>query len=233
MAKPKIYEEVEALKLSAKHYGASIGVFGGSLSKRVASQAAKDIWKRLLNCTIVDYGKDGAGFSLAAEATLDTNIQRQVEAAGSHDVYILWASSNDFTKNCEVGTYKDYTYLDEYDETKRNTQCGGINYCIKSLTDRFPTSYIYLFTSTRIFSIESGYNPASTATNSLGYTFDDYLHGQIQCCGLYNIPYLNQYDIHGVNILNKDTFYTDNVHINELGYTRLGYAQAHFLAQGR
>ena len=218
----------ELAPVFSKNYGKSIGVFGGSISVQTASQAAKNIWRKALKCSITDYGVGGAGFS----SLQGDSIQNQVQRAGKHDIYILWCSTNDFTNSREVGLYSDYTYIDGYDESKLKTQCGGINFCIKYLTDNFPDAEIYLFTSTRMFTNESGYNTLSAARNNAGYSFDDYLNGQIQCCGLYGIPFLNQFDGMGISILNNTRYSSDGIHFNEAAYKKLGYAQAAFLMNG-
>ena len=212
-----------------KNWGKSIGVFGGSLSVNEESQAAKNIWKENLNVTVTDYGVGGAGFS----SLQGTSIQSQVDSADVKDIYILWASTNDYTNNRGCGTWKDYTALDDYDESKLITQCGGINYCIKKLLEKNPKAEIYFFTSLRFFSSESGYNPFSEDTNSTGKTFSEYVAEQKKCCEHYNIPVLDQFNLQGINEFNYTIYYnSDKLHMNEEGYKKIGYVQAEFLKNG-
>ena len=122
------------------NFGKSIAVFGGSLSVNDESDAAKQMWADLLDAEITTYGAGGAGFSLEQ----GYSIQHQVDTAGLHDIYILWASTNDFTNCRDVGTWKDYTAYDGYDESRLSSQCGGINYCIRKYwkrTRRQPSSF--------------------------------------------------------------------------------------------
>lgn len=117
-----------------KNYGKSIAVFGGSLSVLKESEAAKQIWADQLHSTVTTYGVGGAGFSRLQGHSL----QQQVREAGIHDIYVLWASTNDFTNNRAIGSWSDYTAEDNYNEERLDTQCGGINYCIKTLLEKNP-----------------------------------------------------------------------------------------------
>ena len=213
-----------------KNYGKTIAVFGGSLSVNKESDAAKQLWANLLNAEVTTYGVGGAGFSSQQGYTL----QQQVEDAGVYDVYVLWASTNDYTNSRECGTWKDYTALDGYDKSKLTTQCGGINYCIKTLLEKNPNAEIYFFTSLRFFGVDAGHNPFSTEPNKTGKTFADYIEGQKACCAYYGIPVLDQFNLQGINEFNVDKFYMeDKLHMNEEGYKRIAPAQAAFLADGR
>ncbi len=214
---------------ASKNYGKRIAVFGGSLSVNEESDAAKQIWADLLGAEVVTYGVGGAGFSREQGYTL----QRQVDVAEVFDVYVLWASTNDYTNGRECGTWKDYTEFDGYDESKLSTQCGGINYCIKTLLEKNPRAEIYFFTSLRFFRKDSGNNPFSTETNSTGKTFADYIQGQKDCCAYYGIPVLDQFNLQGINRFNASVFYLDDLlHMNADGYRRIGPVQAAFLANG-
>ena len=95
--------------------------------------------------------------------------QWQVELANKHDIYILCASTNYYTNMHDVGMVADYTEAGGFDESKRVTQCGGINYCIKKLRVKNPECTICLFTSLKFFDnmgrSSSGYLKESTDTN--------------------------------------------------------------------
>ena len=213
-----------------KNYGKTIAVFGGSLSVNKESDAAKQLWANLLNAEVTTYGVGGAGFSAEQGFTL----QKQVEEAGVYDVYVLWASTNDYVNGRECGTWKDYTAYDNYDKRKLNTQCGGINYCIKTLLEKNPKAEIYFFTSLRFFGADAGHNPFSREPNKTGKTFADYIEAQKACCAYYGIPVLDQFNLQGINEFNVDLYYTaDKLHMNEDGYRRIGPVQAAFLADGR
>lgn len=215
---------------SAKNFGKRIAVFGGSLSVNKESDVAKQQWADLLNVEVVTYGVGGAGFSREQGCTL----QRQVDSAGVFDVYVLWASTNDYTNNRECGSWQDYTVFDGYDEAKRSTQCGGINYCIKTLLEKNPRAEIYFFTSLRFFGKDAGNNPFSTEPNATGKTFAEYVQAQKDCCAYYGIPVLDQFNLQGINVFNVSEYYqSDKLHMNEAGYEKIGPVQAAFLANGK
>jgi len=209
-------------------FGKSIAVFGGSLSVNKESDAAKQIWADMLGAEITTYGVGGAGFSCEQGHT----VQKQVDEADVHDVYVLWASTNDFNNNRPCGSWKDYTVFDGYDESKLVNQCGGINWCIRRIFEKNPKAKIFFFTPLRFFRTDSGHNPYSEVVNGAGLTFADYIDAQKQCCAYYGIPVLDQFSIQGVNEFNCDMYYLkDRLHLNEEGYRFIGTTQAAFLAQ--
>ena len=219
---------------NVKNTNKSIGVFGGSFSVIAESNYAKRYWKEYLKCSVTNYGEGGAGYSSLQKGLQGHSIQDQVDNAGVHDIYVLWASTNDFTNSREIGAYSDYTAIDNYDESKLVTQCGGINYCIKKLFEKNPKAEIYLFTSLRFFSRDAGYNPFSTDFNSLSKNFADYIEGQKKCCEYYGIPMLDMFNYQGVNIFNYTQYYqNDHIHMNAAGYDKIGRMQAQFLANGK
>ena len=219
-----------SLSTIAGNYKKSIGIFGGSLSVYSESDAAKNIWKKTLNVSITNYGVPGAGFS----SLQGTSIQQQVNGAKKHDIYILWASTNDFTNDRECGTKYDYTEYDNFDTSKLVTQCGGINYAIKKLYEINPLAEIYLFTSLRFFSSDSGHNPFSTITNSTGKRFSEYVDAQKECALLHSIPCLDQFNIQGVNSYNYINYYKpDKLHMTTAGYEKIAYKQVEFLMNGK
>lgn len=214
----------------SKNFGKRIAVFGGSLSVNKESDIAKQRWADQLCAEVVTYGVGGAGFSLQQGYSL----QKQVDTAGVYDIYVLWASTNDFTNNRECGSWKDYTAADGFDESRLDTQCGGINYCIKTLMEKNPQAEIYFFTSFRYFGREGGYNPFSDDVNETGLNFADYVQAQKDCCAHYGIPVLDQFSFQGINEFNYTLYYLrDRLHLNEDGYARLAPAQVDFLANGR
>ncbi len=137
------------------NYGKSVAVFGGSVCVIPESDSAKDMWKQYLGMTISNYGVGGAGFS----SLQGKSLQQQVDSAAMYDIYILWASTNDYTNQREVGLYTDYTEFDGYDREKLTSQAGGINYCIKRIYEINPDATIYFFTSSKAFNNRGGYDP--------------------------------------------------------------------------
>lgn len=202
------------------NYGKTVAVLGGSVSVIPESDTAKDIWKYTLAMEITNYGVGGAGFS----SLQGKSMQQQIDEAGKFDIYILWASTNDYTNHREVGSYTDYTAFDEFDESKLITQAGGINYCIKKIYELNPEALIYFFTSSKAFNDRGGYDP------NLEGGMIDYVQMQKEICELHGIPYLDQFTLAGYTMYNKDIYYRDPIHMNAAGYKKLGELQAAFLA---
>jgi len=228
-----IFQQAVLACQASPNQGKSVGVFGGSLSSLPESNIAKGLWKKYLYMNIKTYGKGGRGF-----ATNKGSIQDQVNEAAKHDIYILWASTNDYTGGYPNGEATDYTEFDGFDETKRETQCGGINYCIKKLREKNPGSQIYLFTSLKFFGINSnetyGYEMMPISSNSTGLSFYEYTQKQKACANLQHIPYFEQWEVQEGRITpaNYLIYYKeDGYHMTEAGYFDIGIHQLLFLAQ--
>lgn len=202
------------------NYGKSVAVFGGSVSVIPASDSAKILWKKYLGMTVTNYGVSGAGFS----SLQGKSLQQQVDEAAVFDIYILWASTNDYTNHREVGSYTDYTEFDGYDKSKLITQAGGINYCIKKIYEINPRAVIYFFTSSKAFNDRGGYDPFDPQG------MNKYVEMQKRICEFYGIPVLDQFFTGGYNVYNKQLYYTDAIHMNASGYKKLGELQVSFLA---
>ena len=210
----------------SKNRGKTVGVFGGSLSVNKESQAAKLMWREYLNMHVTDYGHGGYGFSCLQGSILD-----QVNAAKPHDIYILWASTNDYTNNREPGTPQDYTEADRFDESRLATQCGGMNYCIRKLRETNPRAKIYIFGSLPFWWNSGGYDPASTEVNKTGHNFACYIDLQRQVAELQGVKFLDQFSLPVLTPQTKDQYYlSDNLHMNCNGYANVGLYQLYFLA---
>ncbi|WP_242693454.1 SGNH/GDSL hydrolase family protein [Sabulibacter ruber] len=202
------------------NYGKSVAVFGGSVSVIPESDSAKSMWRKSLGMRITNYGVPGAGFS----SLQGKSVQKQVDEAGVFDIYILWASTNDYTNHRDIGSYTDYTEFDGYDQSKLTTQAGGINYCIKRIYEKNPRAIIYFFTSSKAFNGRGGYDPFHE--QGMGR----YVEMQKKICSLHGIPVLDQFSLGGYNVYNKQLYYSDAIHMNALGYKKLGELQVSFLA---
>lgn len=222
LARPVLGQpESTATNLTASpNYGKSVAVFGGSVSVIPPSDRAKEFWINQLGMTVTNYGVPGAGFS----SLQGKSLQQQIDEAGVFDIYILWASTNDYTNKREIGWYTDYTEFDGYNTTKLTTQAGGINYCIKKIYELNPKALIYFFTSSKAFNDRGAYDP--NIPNGMA----QYVKMQKMVCELHGIPYLDQFTLGGYSIYNKDLYYHDPIHMNEEGYRKLGELQLGFLA---
>lgn len=202
------------------NYGKSVAVFGGSVSVIPASDSAKVMWKKHLGLSITNYGVSGAGFS----SLQGKSLQQQVDEAGVFDIYVLWASTNDYTSRREIGSYTDYTEFDNFNKEKLTSQAGGINYCIKKIYELNPKAIIYFFTSSKAFNDRGGYDPFYPNGMNL------YVEMQKQICALHGIPVLDQFNLGGFNVYNQSLYYHDPIHMNVLGYKKLAELQVSFLA---
>lgn len=210
----------------SKNRGKTVAVFGGSLSVNKESQAAKLMWRQYLNLLVTDYGHGGYGFSSLQGSVID-----QVKGAKKHDIYILWASTNDYTNNREPGTPQDYTEADGYDESKLVTQCGGLNFCIRHLRKLNPRAAIYVFGSLPFWWNSGGYDPASTEVNKTGHNFAYYIDLQRQVAERQGVLFFDQFQLPVLTPQNRERFYlSDNLHMNYNGYANVGLYQLHFLA---
>ena len=205
---------------SSFNYGKSVAVFGGSVSVIPPSDSAKILWQRYLGMKVTNFGVGGAGFS----SLQGKSLQQQVDEAGFFDIYVLWASTNDYTNHRAVGEYTDYTEFDNYDTSKLVTQAGGINYCIKKIFEKNPRAEIYFFTSSKAFTDRGGYDPFSP------HGMNEYVEMQKKVCELHGVPYLDQFFQGGYNIYNQKLYYHDVIHMNAVGYHKLGELQVAFLA---
>lgn len=211
--------EIKSFKNSF-NYEKSVAIFGGSVSVIPESENAKMLWKKYLAMSITNFGVSGAGFS----SLQGKSLQQQVDEAGVFDIYILWASTNDYTNHRDIGTYRDYTEFDSFDKEKLTTQAGGINYCIKKIYELNPKAIIYFFTSSKAFNDVGGYDPFITEG------MNKYVEVQKKVCELHGIPILDQFFSGGYNVYNKELYYKDAIHMNALGYKKLGEMQVSFLA---
>jgi lysophospholipase L1-like esterase len=178
------------------------------------------MWRERLGMSVTTYGVGGAGFS----SLQGKSLQQQVDKSGVFDIYILWASTNDYTNKRENGSYTDYTEFDGFDTEKLITQAGGINYCIKKIYELNPNATIYFFTSSKAFHERGGYD--SSDPNGMV----NYVDMQKKICELHGIPYLDQFTLGGYNTFNQELFYRDPIHMNAEGYKKIGALQVAFLA---
>lgn len=206
--------------------GKSVAVFGGSLSVNKESEAAKLMWRQYLNMNVTDYGHGGFGFS-----SLQGSIIDQVKRAKKHDIYILWASTNDFTNNREPGTPNDYTEADRFDESKLVTQCGGLNFCIRHLRQLNPQATIYVFGALPFWRNSGCYDPLSNEVNQTGHNFYYYVDLQRQVAEQQGVAFFDQFSLPILSIDTKKLFYLgDDLHMNYNGYANVGLYQLYFLA---
>ena len=210
--------------------GKSIAIMGGSISCKPESEVCKLYWCEQLGLQLTDHGINGAGFS-----TIEDNpgIQQEVDwcirAKDEHDIYLLWASSNDFTKGDGIiGELSDYSEADGYDSAKLHTMMGGLNYCYHHIQQYSPEAQILLFTSLPIFNkgkagYESRYND--------GIGMCHYVEAEIRWAQSHHIPYLDLFGWCQFTVNDYQPYYKpDQIHLNEKGYKLLQRVTTEFLA---
>jgi len=137
-------------------------------------------------------------------------VPSQIQKSKVFDVYILWASTNDFSYKSEVG---------DIDTKDLATQSGGINYSLDLIKSKNPKALILFFTTLPNFAQNEG-------------ALDSYVEGQISLCKKNNIPYLDQSKLSGLTKENSSIYFTsDMVHLNEEGYKFIATMQVNFLKQ--
>ncbi len=212
--------------------GKSIAYIGGSIASLPESDIAKALVYEAFNQPdIFTYGKGGHGF-----ATSPLSFQNQVRCCSSHDIYIIWCSTNDYYTGVPQGEVTDYTEYDGWDEAKLSTQCGGMNYCITYLRQLNPNAIIVGMTSLPFFGVNAerteGYMTNSPKYNMEGINFYQYTQVQQQIFENHKIPYLNQWELNLFSPESYSLFYKDDgVHFTEEGYFLIGCAQLRFLAE--
>lgn len=183
------------------------GVFGGSISVRKESEAAKDVWRLNLRIKVSSCGAEGAGFGTMT----NRNVPSQIDAAEPFDIYILWASTNDAVKG----------FLGNVNQFDERTQDGGIQKSIELIRRKNPQALILFFTSLPRFDNEM-------FSFRLPYFVDD----QIELCNKYNIPYLDQYHLCGFNAENYKPYYLpDKIHLSREGYQKIAAMQMEFIRE--
>ncbi|MCD8304383.1 MAG: SGNH/GDSL hydrolase family protein [Prevotellaceae bacterium] len=209
--------------------GKSIAVLGGSLAANDGGDVCKSLYCKLLHCSpIVTYARGGFGFATKGYSVLDF-----LPYLGQHDIYILWCSTNDYNTGIPVGEPTDYTEADGFNEKNAETQCGGMNKCIRSIREAYPGALVVGFTSLPFFgeeaSREDGYSAAAKPCKGQDVNFSEYIEKQKETFERADVPYFDQFAYGLFDIENYTTFYvTDGFHLNRDGYFLLGCKQVAF-----
>ena len=222
---------------TAKDKQQTIAVFGGSFSVIPASDVATGYWAEQLDAKITKYGVGGAGFSNRTQWD-GQHIQWQIDQACTpeapvYDTYILWASTNDFNQaNTLSGDPWDYTEYDGYDESKLETQCGGINYAIKRIREKAPEARILFMTSTKCFTSPGSGTDINYRGPENGMNL--FVYKQMLCCRAAGVPFLDLFTLAPFNDNNFEEFTeSDHLHLNAKGYEAIRDLQVKFIREGR
>ena len=118
--------------------GKTMGIFGGSWSVSASGNELKQAWIDELGITVINYGVGGAGFAIASNS-----VDTQIAAASSHDIYLLWCSSNDCSANASIGNHNSPIDI--------TSQMGGLGKAIKDLTIKNPSCRVLILSSGKAF----------------------------------------------------------------------------------
>lgn len=219
----EVMERAKAYSLK----GATVAYFGASLANNKECDVAKEMLANALQCKVVTYGYGGYAFG-DGNRTLKT----YADQLRAHDVYILFATTNDYFRDVPLGLPTDYTAADGFDGGKTASACGGLNYILQQIRRRNPKALVVAFNCPKFFNAvrSDGMDRSSQATNGLGLGFHDYLDAYEACFRNAGVPCLDQWAFEGFTPKNWMEFYMeDGVHLNENGYFLLGILQLNFL----
>lgn len=214
-------DSLQTLSKLSKNRNKSIGIFGGSYTIYKGSEIVKESWANYLDDVVTDYGQYGYGFS-----SDQGSIQDEVNGCDIKDIYVLWASTNDFRNNRIAGEVTDYTKYDNFNENKRVTQCGGINYCIKRLREKNPDCLIVMISSSIFIQTDTGYD--ESFANGTGETLARYVELQNKCCQQNGVPFLN---LLSFDFLKESDFREDGLHYYPSAYEKLVIPTTVLIAQ--
>lgn len=218
--------------VTIKNKGKRVAVFGGSVAADGASYLKPILSATLSTEKIQSYAIGGAGFMAG------TNFMQQITTATSEhptekiDVAVFWCSTNDY-KNVARGTYKDYSYYDNW-EAAVNNQSAAQNKCFKMLYDYNPEIEIYVILPLRWYGEEEGWDiyDSSWQSSDKRYPFLRWVDAIKQICNVWCVPFLDLWNASGINFYNHTTFLEDALHPNALGYRKIVPLIADFLRNG-
>lgn len=124
--------------------GQTIGWFGGSFCENAG--VTRTFVDTNLGTTSTNYGLGGAGFA----DTASTQIYDQVTSAVSHDIFVIWCSTNDLANpNATIGGLKT---------TDTSSQAYGLEKTIKDLYLKNDNAKIILINTIKTYSNAYGYD---------------------------------------------------------------------------
>jgi len=220
----------------------SIVVCGDSVSQNAPSEIGKERLRNEYGCNVETYGVGGSGWAINSylSGTYTNNVSGvyQIEelvkpTSDVFDIYCLSATVNDpITHQKAIGSLTDCVpYLkigSDPDLTDPNldTMLGGLNFSIQRIYEKNPNARIVIATMNKVFltntssgySLEAGYDPNDTSTNSHGSTYYEYVEAVRSLGNRWGIPIVDIYGESGINELNKSENMFDSYHPKEAGY---------------
>lgn len=207
-----------------------IAIFGGSVAQFFKDRGAQDVLAKMLpGAELHNFGKAGDGLckqtkienGKAVIGGIPKIVSEQCAAnVAPYDIYIMWCSTNDIWGN-PIGTSSDYTEEDGFDERKLTTQCGGLNYCIKTIQQHSPGAKILLFASLKSFTDSYGYSRTGLSKYNPPRRMCDYVDAQIECAERFSVPVLNLWAESGINEYNFKELCPDGIHPTAEAYKQM------------
>lgn len=233
-------------------YGKNIAIFGGSFSVIQAGDVLRNLMRVRLNSQFVQtFGCGGAGYGwdscwykgyysgspviVDGKVQWEQSVPKQVEWLISYaknnnisiDYWILFFSTNDFNTHIKNKGSVDFTMSDLSDTSQysnRDTQDGGLIYCINRIYAEFPMAKILVWGSMPFFNARYGYDltdttkptanviqeDGTTASRTQTNTYAEFIADQKAICEKYHIPYLMSMDIAQMNQFNYQQYYNPN-----------------------
>ena len=206
-----------------------VAIFGGSVAQYFNDKGVqKELESSMPGYTFTNFAKAGDGL---CRQTIYENgsvklggIPLKVkEVCGSSeyfDVYVIWCSTNDIW-GCPIGQSNDYTNEDGFNEQKLLTQCGGLNYVIKTIQSHSPNARILIFASLKYFGSSYGYSKTGETQYNAPRRMWNYVEKQIDCANRFSLPILNLWTDSGINEYNYKTLCPDGIHPSKEAYRLL------------
>ena len=211
------YDEMAARADHHSLQGKSIAFFGASLANIPACDMVKKMLAYHLGCKVYSYGHGGYSYGG------DTNtLKKYADALGSHDIYVVWSTTNDYFAQMDIGSVNDCTRVDNFRNTE--TSSGGMNYVLHQIRSKHPDAQIIGIVGPKFFnSIHLDGAVAIPDPLPDTQTYSDYLKAFMDCYRLHDASILNLWNLDCFNFSNWQEFYdADGVHPNENGYFFLG-----------
>ena len=206
-----------------------VAIFGGSVAQYFNDKGVqKELESSMPSYTFTNFAKAGDGLckqttyenGVAKLGGIPLKVKEVCDNNKLFDVYIIWCSTNDIW-GCPIGQSSDYTDEDGFDEQKLLTQCGGLNYIIKTIQSQSPNARILIFASLKYFGSQYGYSKTGETRYNPPRRMYDYVEKQIDCAQRFSLPVLNLWADSGINEYNYKVLCPDGIHPSKDAYRLL------------
>ena len=208
--------------------GKKVNVLGDSITEGVGAscieKAFPSVMKELGEFEVVrNYGISGTRVArqIIAPGEEVTSFdhdycERYVDMDDDADIIVVFGGTNDFGHgNAEFGTLEN---------TTPDTFCGAVDYLMRGLIEKYPTSEIVFLTPL--------HRSEEDNVNSHGYVLSDYREVILEAAEKYSIPVLDLYGMGGIQPRIKaqlDAFMPDGLHPNDAGHYKVARRICEFL----